>query len=380
MIRSSLRRTFVLVLLAMGLLAGAGILTREHHLKNLKREAEKASLQQVIVFSPLPESPASILVLPGDVQAFKDASLYARSPGYVRKWYADIGTEVAKGDPIAKIETPELDAQVRQAKSDISTAKANYDLAKITLDRWQVLVKTRTVSEQDLENKLGDEAAKKATLDSARARLDQLLALQSFEQVRAPFSGTVSVRNVDIGDLVEAGPSGRELFHMVDRHRLRIYVQVPQPQANEIRAGMDAEMSVPEYPGRRFRAEVIKNAGALDTKSRTVLVELLFDNAAGLINPGDYARVSFRTSVAAPRLIIPITALLFRGEGLQVAAVDRNRRVHLVKVVPGRDFGKSMEILSGLAGGDTVIDNPPDSIMEGQQVVVASVRKLKAVK
>ena len=374
---SSLKKAFFLTLLAMGLLAGAGIISRANHLEDLKRQARETSVQQVIVFSPLSESPESILALPGDVVAYKDASIYARSPGYIRKWYADIGTEVKKGDLIATIATPEIDAQVSQARSDLSTAKANYDLARITLDRWKVLVKTRTVSEQDLQNKIGDEAAKKSVLDSAKARLDQLLALQSFEEIRAPFSGTVSARNVDIGDLVEAGPSGRELFHVVDRKKLRIYVQVPQPQADEIRPGMKAEMTLPEYPGRRFKVDVIENAGALDPKSRTVQVELLYDNSANQVNPGDYADISFKANAALPRTIIPITALLFRGDGLQVAAVE-NGRIHLVKVVPGRDYGKRMEILSGIESHATVVDNPPDSIMEGQQVAVASVRKLKA--
>lgn len=374
--KPSLGKNLVLALLVMMLLAGAGILRREHHLEALKRAAKANSLQQVIVFSPLAESRPSLLELPGEIQGYRDTALYARSSGYLKAWYVDIGTEVKKGDVIARIATPELDAQAQQASSDLAAARANYELAKSTAERWQNLVKTRTVSEQDLENKLGDAAAKKAILDSAGARLRQLLALQSFEQVRAPFSGTVSARNIDVGDLVDAAPSGRELFHMVDNRKLRIYVRVPQAQINEIRVGMRAQMSVPEYPGRRFEADVIKNAGALDPKSRTALVELLFDNSSGALKPGDYADISFRAK-AAERMLIPITALIFRGNGLQVAVVDGNRRVHLAKVVPGRDFGKRMEILSGLDVHSTVIDNPPDSIMEGQQIAIASIRKFK---
>ena len=374
----SLKKTFMLVLLAMVLLAGAGIFKRRHHLDELKKEAQATSLRQVIAFNPLIESSSGILELPGNVVAFKDAALYARSPGYLRKWYADIGTEVKTGDPIAKIETPELDQEVLQARSDLATAKANYDLAYTTAVRWQSLVKTRTVSEQDLENKLGDAAAKKAILGSAKAHLRQLLALQSFEQIRAPFDGTLSARNVDIGDLVEASPSGRELFHLVDSSKLRILVQVPQAQANGVKVGMHAGLSVPEHPGSRFDAEVIQIAGGLDPKSRTVLVELLFDNAIHAIHPGDFASVGFRVKGETTSLRIPITALIFRGDGLQVATVNPGHHVHLVTIVPGRDFGKSMEVLSGLDKHASVIDNPPDSITEGEQVVIASVRKLKA--
>ncbi len=369
-------KTFFLVLLVMMLLAAAGILKRKHHLDDLKRQAREDSVQQVIVFSPQVESKPHSLALPGDIQGYRDTAIYARSPGYLKEWEVDIGTEVKKGDLIARIETPEVDAAVKQARADLATAKANYDLAKSTLARWKILVRTRTVSEQDLENKEGAEKARKAALDSAEAHLRQLLALNSFEEVRAPFSGTVSARNVDVGDLIQPAPSGRELFHMVESGRLRIYVQVPQAQSNEVRVGMKAEVSVPEYPGRKFEAEVIRNAGALAPESRTVLVELLFDNRDHSLKAGDYADVSFKTK-SSGRTVIPITSLIFRGEGLQVATV-LNGHVHLLKVVPGRDFGKTMEILSGLDGNSSVIDNPPDSIMENQEVAIASVRKFKA--
>ncbi|HQT25781.1 MAG TPA: efflux RND transporter periplasmic adaptor subunit [Burkholderiales bacterium] len=376
--KQTIGKAFLLVLLVMMLLAAAGILERKHHLDLLKQQAKENSIQQVIVFSPHAESGLSALDLPGDIRGYRDTAIYARSPGYLKEWDVDIGTEVKKGDLIARIETPEVDQEVRQARADLATAKANYDLAKSTAERWQNLAKTRTVSRQDLENKLGDEKAKKAVLDSADAHLGQLLALNAFEEVRAPFSGTVSARNIDVGDLVTAAPSGQELFHMVDSRKLRIYVQVPQAQANEIRVGMKAAISVPEYPGRRFDASVIRNAGALDPESRTVLVELLFDNSGHSLKAGDYASVSFETK-SSGRTVMPITALIFRGEGLQVATV-RNSRVHLVKVMPGRDFGKSMEVLSGLDEHSIVIDNPPDSIMEGQPVAVASVRSFKADK
>ncbi len=374
----SLRWIFIVILLIMAILAAVGIFKRSHHMKVLKQEAHDADTQQVVVFSPLVESATSALVLPANVLAFKDASLYARSPGYIKRWYADIGTPVKTGDLIAQIETPELDAQVRQAESDLSTAQSNYDLAQTTAARWQVLIKTKTVAVQDLENKLGDAAAKKSLLDSARAHLQQLLALQTFEQIRAPFEGTVSVRNVDIGDLVSASSSGRELFHLVDKRQLRVYVQVPQSQAPNILPGAHADLTVPEHPGRHFSAEVIKIAGALDINARTVLVELLLPNPDLAIDPGDFATVSFKMPMPRTDMRIPVTALVFRGDGLQVASLDKDHHVHLVTVIPGRDFGKSMEILSGVNAQATIVDNPPDSIVNGETVEIASVRKLKA--
>ncbi|NNM81905.1 MAG: efflux RND transporter periplasmic adaptor subunit [Burkholderiales bacterium] len=364
------KKSFFLALVLMVLLGGAGLVSRARHLEALQRDAKEASVQQVMVFSPSPESSSASLALPGDVRGYRDTSIYSRSAGYLGKWYADIGSEVKEGDPIAKIESPELDAQVRQAKADLSTAKANYDLAEKTALRWTSLSKTKTVSEQDLENKLSDAAAKKATLDSAGAKLSELQALQAFELIRAPFSGTVTARNVDVGDLVTAAPSGRELFHMVKDDRLRIYVQVPQVQAGEVKEGMQAQLSVPEHPGRQFMAKVERNAGALDLASRTVQVELLFENRGHELKAGDFATVSFPLKESS-RVTIPITALIFRGEGLQVASVRHDHRVHLLKVVPGRDFGKSMEILSGIDRNTLVIDNPADSILEGQEVSFA---------
>lgn len=374
--KPSLKKSYFAALLIMVLLGGAGILSRAHHLDALKRQAKENSLQKVIVLSPVSEEKPDVIELPGDVLGYRDASLYARSPGYVKEWLADIGTEVKKGDLIARIETPEIDAQVRQARSDLSGANAEYALAKSTLERWKILARTRTVSMQDLETRLADEKARKAALDSAEAHLKQLLSLQAFEEIRAPFSGRITARNVDVGDLVQASPSGRELFHIADGRRLRIFVQVPQAQAAEIRVGMHAKLSVPEKPGKAFDAEVIKHAEAMDPNSRASMVELIYDNADNDIKPGDYARVSFMSEPAG-RAVIPITSLIFRGDGLQVATVDGNHRIRLVRVVPGRDFGKSMEILSGLNEKDQVVDNPPDSIMEGQEVSIASVRKEK---
>ncbi len=367
----SLTKTFFAALIIMLVLGSAGILSREHHLDDLKKEAEENSLQKVIVFSAASEDQPLHIDLPGDVVGYRDASLYARSAGYVKEWYADIGTEVKKGALIARIDTPELDAQVKQAEADLITAKTQYALAKSTAERWQLLSRTRTVSRQDLETRLADEKAKKSALDSADAHLKQLLSLQSFEEIRAPFSGRITARNVDIGDLVQGQPAGRELFHIADDSKLRIFVQVPQAKSGDIRVGMHAKLSVPENPGKTYDAEVTQNSGAMDRNSRAAMVELIYDNAKKALKAGDYANVSF-LSKEKGRTVIPITSLIFRGEGLQVATVDEKHRIHLVKVVPGRDFGQKMEILSGIDGHELIVDNPPDSIMEGQEVSEAA--------
>ena len=367
----SLTKTFFAALIIMLVLGSAGILSREHHLDDLKKEAEENSLQKVIVFSAASEDQPLHIDLPGDVVGYRDASLYARSAGYVKEWYADIGTEVKKGALIARIDTPELDAQVKQAEADLITAKTQYALAKSTAERWQLLSRTRTVSRQDLETRLADEKAKKSALDSADAHLKQLLSLQSFEEIRAPFSGRITARNVDIGDLVQGQPAGRELFHIADDSKLRIFVQVPQAKSGDIRVGMHAKLSVPENPGKTYDAEVTQNSGAMDRNSRAAMVELIYDNARHDLKAGDYANVSF-LSKEQGKTVIPITSLIFRGEGLQVATVDEKHRIHLVKVVPGRDFGQKMEILSGIDGHELIVDNPPDSIMEGQEVSEAA--------
>jgi RND family efflux transporter MFP subunit len=363
----SFTKTFFAALLIMLLLGGVGILSRAHHLDDLRKQADENALQKVIVFSPAIEDQPLRIELPGDVVGFRDASLFARSAGYVKEWHADIGTEVKKGELIAKIETPELDAQVKQAQADLASANAEYALAKSTAERWQALSKTRTVSKQDLETRITDEKAKKSALDSADAHLRQLLSLQSFEEIRAPFSGKITARNIDIGDLVQASPAGRELFHIADDSKLRIFVQVPQARAGEIKVGMHAKLSVPENPGKTYDASVTQSAGAMDQNSRAAMVELIYDNSRRELKAGDYASVSFSSHVQG-KTVIPITSLIFRGEGLQVATVDENHRIHLVKVVPGRDFGQKMEILSGIDSHELIVDNPPDSIMEGQQV------------
>jgi RND family efflux transporter MFP subunit len=312
------------------------------------------------------------LALPGTVQAYNEAPIYARTSGYLKSWTADIGAHVARGQVLAQIDTPEVDQELRQAQADLQTAQANYELAKTTNERWQGLLATESVSKQDAEQKAGDEAAKKAALASAAANVARLRDLESFKRVAAPFDGVVTARNTDIGALINAGQnSGAALFRMADTRKLRIYVQVPQPYAGAAVPGVAAQLKFAEHPGRVFPTRVVRTAQALDPASRTLQVELQVDNPKGELFPGSYAEVHFRLPGNADSLRLPVNSLLFRAAGQQVAVVGADHQVHLKTIASGRDFGKSIEVLSGLEASDRVVLNPPDSIADGTLVRIA---------
>lgn len=368
------RTTLWAIIAMMVILAAVGILKRQHHRAELKREALHDAVMQVTVLTPLLEPTKHDLVLPGTVIGWRDAAIRARSNGYIRSWNKDIGDSVQSGDILATVTSPEIDAQTEQARADLATSQANLQLAKITAERWQHLVLTHTVSQQDLEDKQGDLKAKIALVASARARLQNLMALQSFEVIRAPFAGVVSARNIDIGDLVSSS-STQELFHLVDNQQLRVMVQVPQEQQQSVQPGMPIDLMVAEHPGQKFTATLLKVSGGLDPVSRTRTVELHIDNTGQLLQPGDYATVDFH-AVSGRSWVIPITALIFRGDGLQLASVTPALKVHLQTVFPGRDFGKQMEIHSDWVQGQNIIDNPSDSISEGQAVQIIGHRSL----
>jgi RND family efflux transporter MFP subunit len=302
-----------------------------------------------------------------------EAPIYARTSGYLKEWRTDIGTQVTKGQLLAEIEAPEVDQQLSQAQADLATARANESLSNSTNARWQGLLSTQSVSAQDAEQKAGDAAAKKATADSAAANVARLRELESFKRVVAPFAGVITARNTDVGALINAGQSaGAELFHIADTHQLRIYVQVPQAYAAVTRPGLDAELRFIEQPGRTFAARTVRTSNALDPIQRTLQVELELDNEKGEIFPGAYAEVHFKLAANAQSLRLPSNTVLFRAAGLQVATVDDQKRVKLKTVVQGRDFGNSIEILSGIEPDDLVVLNPPDSITDGEVVRLAS--------
>jgi RND family efflux transporter MFP subunit len=372
--RRAAARTRRYVLIATGIaviLAVWGILTRLQARTALEQDAANAAIPTVTTIRPQAGPASDHLVLPGTVQAFYEAPIYARTNGYVKIWYTDIGTRVKKGQLLAEIETPEVDQELRQAEADLATARANYDLARITNERWQGLLTTQSVSQQDADSRAGDAAAKQAAQQSASANVARLHELESFKRVLAPFDGVVTQRNTDVGALINAGQSpGQALFRVADTHRLRIYVFVPQPYAASVRPGLTATLALADHPGRQFPATVTSTAEALDATSRTLQVELQIDNVKGELFPGSYAQVSFKLPASANTLRVPVNAVMFRTANLQVATVDDGQHVHLKNITEGRDFGTEIEVLAGLSPTDQLVVNPPDSITDGQQVRV----------
>jgi RND family efflux transporter MFP subunit len=364
------QRHYVLIAVALALiLAVWGIVSRLTARNGLEREAAAAAVLTVATVKPKSGPAADTLVLPGSVQAYYEAPIYARTSGYLKVWYTDIGATVKNGQLLAEIDTPEVDQQLRQAQADLATANANYELARITNERWQGLLATQSVSQQDADQRSGDAAAKLAAQHSAAANVARLRDLESFKHVLAPFDGVVTQRNTDVGALINAGQTpGNALFRVADTHRLRIYVWVPQPYAAEVAPGLTARLELTDHPGQSYTATVSSTARALDAASRTLQVELQIDNTRGELLPGSYAQVTFSLPSKVATLRIPVNAVLFRGQTLQVATVDDQQRVRLKNITEGRDFGTEIEVLSGLTASDTLIVNPPDSIGDGMQV------------
>ncbi|MGB9330625.1 MAG: efflux RND transporter periplasmic adaptor subunit [Steroidobacteraceae bacterium] len=366
-------RRYVLILVSVAVLFAIwGIVTRLSARIALEKQASAAGVATVTTTKPHAGPGSDKLVLPGSVQAFYEAPIYARTNGYLKVWNTDIGTPVKKGQLLALIDTPEVDQELLQAQADLATAAANYQLARTTNDRWQGLLSTESVSQQDADQRAGDAAAKAAARQSAAANVARLRELESFKRVLAPFDGIVTQRNTDVGALINAGQSaGNALFRVADVHRLRIYVSVPQPYASAIHPGLSAELEFADHPGRLYQAVVANSAQALDAISRTLQVELQIDNAKGELLPGSYAQVYFTLAGVDNTLRIPVNTVLFRTDGLRVAVLDEQHRVHLRSITEGRDFGTEIEVLSGLTVNDVLVANPPDSISDGMQVRLA---------
>jgi RND family efflux transporter MFP subunit len=313
------------------------------------------------------------LVLPGDVQAFNTAPIHARVSGYLKAWYVDIGGPVKTGQVLADIDTPDLDQQLLQAKADLGTAVANQHLSQTTADRWAGLLTQDAVSQQDDDTKKGDLAAKSALVAAARANVARLEALESFKRITAPFDGVVTTRATDIGALISVGgPTDTPLFTVADERKLRIYVRVPQSYSADIKPGMSANFTVPEYPGRTFTANLATTADAITPQNGTLLIQLQIDNANHVLKSGDYAQVRFDVPAASGAIQVPASALMFRDSGMSVAVVEPGGRVAIKTVTIGRDMGSIVEIAAGLTPADRVIDNPPDSLRPGDQVHVAA--------
>jgi RND family efflux transporter MFP subunit len=367
------RGTWVVLgaLLVLGVGIYAGLNGRRGADAALKRATEAAATPTVAVVSPTASAPTDELVLPGTARAFTDAPIYARANGYLKKWYVDIGARVTQGQLLAEIETPEVDQQLRQARAELENARANMDMAKTTADRWQALLKRDAVARQDADEKGADYSAKKAIVDSNSANVKRLENLTSFQRITAPFDGIITARNTDIGALVDAGASAqaRELFRLAAINKLRVFVSVPQTYAQAARPGTPTAVTLEEIPDKVFRGTLARTSNAVDPVARTMLSEVEVDNPTGEILPGAYVVVRLRVGRGTRGMNIPANTLLFRSEGLQVAVV-RNGRAELVTVTIGRDYGRSVEVTSGLLPTDAVILDPADSLVSGTAVRV----------
>ena len=362
-----------LILLVVALvLAVWGVASRVYSRNELGKETADQAVPVVIVQKPAVSPPSEELVLPGNVQAFVEAPIFARTSGYLKSWLTDIGDTVKRGQLMAEIDTPEVDQQLRQARADLATAKANADLARITDVRWKGLLANQAVSQQDADTRAGQAAASGAQAASAQANVARLEELESFKRIVAPFDGIVTARNTDIGALIAAGQtSGIALFRVADTQKLRIYVDVPEPYAPKTQPGIEVQLRFNEHPGKDFPAKLVRTAGALDPAVRTLRVELQVDNSNGELFPGAYAEAHFKIPGSATSYRVPATALIFRSKGLQIATVGADNKAHLRSVVQGRDFGTSVEVLAGVNADDQVVINPPDSLADGGTVKIA---------
>ncbi|HEX4074510.1 MAG TPA: efflux RND transporter periplasmic adaptor subunit [Candidatus Acidoferrales bacterium] len=363
----------VVVLLIVAAVVIAGVLPRLKAKAALKTSTYENSIPTVQVIRPKMGAPQAEIVLPGNAQAFKDSPIYARTNGYLKNWYVDIGAHVKAGQLLADIETPEVDQQLDQARADLNTAQANLQLSQITAERYQGLAQSDSVSKQDVDNATSDFAAKKAMVASAQSNVKRLEELQSFEKIYAPFDGVITARNTDIGHLINsgAGSPATELFHMAAVRTLRVYVNVPQQYSASAKPGLSADLTLEEFPGRRFKGTLVRTADAIDPASRTLLVEVDVDNQTGELLPGAYVQVHLKVPSGAPAFILPVSALIFRSAGLQVGTVQNGNKAQLVDITLGRDMGNEVEVVSGLKADDSIIVNPPDSLISGEAVRVA---------
>jgi RND family efflux transporter MFP subunit len=361
-----------IALIVTAALLVSGIRSRVKARTTLDAVTARMALPAVSVVSPKQTTPAEEIILPGNVQPFITSPIYSRTSGYLKKWYFDIGAHVKQGQLLAVIDTPEVDQQLQQSLSNLNTARANLTLAEITKNRYQGLLKKNAVSQQDADNAVGTYDANKAIVDASQANVKQLQALQSFEKIYAPFDGVVTARNTDIGDLINSGSSGiakTDLFHISQPGKLRVYVNVPEEYSQGIKVGMTADLSLAEFPGRKFQGKLVRTAEAINMTTRTLLIEIEVDNPSGTLLTGSYAEVHLKVATQASTLLLPVNALLFRSEGLRVGVV-KDGKVVLSAVTPGRDFGNQIEVVSGLQPADQVIINPPDSLVSGQQVQI----------
>jgi RND family efflux transporter MFP subunit len=344
-------------------------------MSDLKRDTAEMAVPSVSVVQPKAGAPQQEIILPGTIQAYAEAPIYARTSGYLKRRLVEMGARVKANQLLAEIDAPELEQQLQQAKADLATAEANARLAQITADRYQDLVNTDSVSKQDADNAVGALEARKTAVQSARHNVQRLEQLQSFTRIYAPFDGIITARNTDVGALIDPGAGGgpaRSLFNIASTDKLRVFVNVPQPYSRAAQLGLKTDLTLSEFPGRRFTGTLVRTAGAIDLSSRTLLVEIEVDNRAGELLPGAYAQVHLSLPSPAAALVVPVNALLFRADGLRLAVVREGDRITMVPVTIGRDFGTEAEILTGLSGGERIVASPPDSLTDGQVVRIVA--------
>jgi len=373
--KASLRR-WIIPLIVAGIVAAVlifGIRSRVKSQATLRTATVQMAVPSVSVVRPEPTAPAQEIILPGNIQPFISSPIYARTDGYLRKWYFDIGTHVKAGQLLAVIETPEVDQQLAQARSTLATAEANLELARITRDRYEALLKKHAVAQQDRDNAVGSYNANKAIVDADNANMLRYLALVSFEKVYAPFDGVITARNTDIGDLINSGSSTApktDLFHISQPGTLRVYVNVPEEYSRGVKpCKTPTEVALAEFPGRRFPGKLVRTAEAINVSTRTLLAEIDVANPAGNLLSGSYAEVHLKIPGQGSTYLLPVNTLIFRSENLQVGVV-RNGKAVLTDVTPGHDFGADIEIVAGLKADDQVVLNPPDSLVSGQAVQI----------
>lgn len=372
---SRVRLVLVAIALVAVLAATLGVVSRMRAKTALRDETRRTAAPTVSVVVPESGAPAREIVLPGNVQAFMEAPIYARTSGYLKKWHADMGQRVRKGQRLAEIDSPEIEQQLQAARADLANAEANEHLAKATADRYLELIKTDSASRLDLDNAVDGLAAKRAAAESARANVRRLQQLTAFQKIDAPFDGVITARNTDIGQLIDSGSGGgpaRELFRIASTDTLRVFVNVPQTHSRAAAPGLPVDVTFAERAGKRYRGKIARTASSIDPATRTLLVEVDLDNAAGEILPGSFGEVHLQLPAGAATLLLPVSALMFRSEGVRVATVGPGDRTALVTVTLGRDYGTKVEVTSGLSPGARVIDSPPDSLVDGQQVRVAN--------
>jgi RND family efflux transporter MFP subunit len=354
------------VLIVFAALATFGILSRIHRNNVLAKSTQELAAPVVIALAPQQGAATDTFALPGNVTAYTDSPIYARTSGYLTKWYHDIGSHVKKGELLAEIATPELDQQLAQAEADLGAAEANAKNAKAQAQRYQGLVATNAVSQQDTENFTNQATATASSVKSAQANVERLKQLQAFEKIYAPFDGVVTGRSIDTGQLIDTGVA-RELFHMQSINTLRVYANVPQMYSANLKRGTKIDLSFPEHPGQTYQGMLVRTSNAIDPSSRTLLVEIDVDNRKGELLPGALAQVHFKAS-SVQTFVVPVSAIIFRREGTRVGVLGADNTAHVVPVTIGQDDGRTVQIVSGLKADDLVIQDPPDSLIEGERV------------